>query len=103
LHFNDYIQDGVFPGQGSSKVYLFKLSTKGEGNGVDLVAHMQPKGDSQGTWLMFDHYKRVSGWIIMASHVYNPIYVKVMTIAVYDMQSKDIDSQIFMWRALVKS
>jgi hypothetical protein len=51
---------------------------------------------------MFDHYKRVSTWIIMACHVYNPIYVRVIIIAVYDMQSKDIDSQILMWRALMK-
>jgi hypothetical protein len=51
---------------------------------------------------MFEHYKHVLGLIIMACHVYNPIYVRVMTIAIYDMQSKDIDFQILMWRALVK-
>jgi hypothetical protein len=38
----------------------------------------------------------------MACHVYNPIYVRVMTIVVYGMQLKDIDCQILMWRALVK-
>jgi len=37
----DYIQDNVFLGQGQSNVFLFKMSTKSEGNGVDLVAHMQ--------------------------------------------------------------
>jgi hypothetical protein len=56
-----YIQDGVFLGQDSSKVYLFKLFTEGEGSGVDLVAHMQPRGGLQGTWLMFDHYKTFFG------------------------------------------
>ncbi len=40
-----YIQDSVFPRHGSSKVYFFKIATKGEGNGVDLVACMQPGRD----------------------------------------------------------
>jgi len=42
----DYIQDSVFPGQGQSNVFLCKMSTKGEGNGVDIVARMQLGGDS---------------------------------------------------------
>ncbi len=33
----DYIQDNVFPSQGLSEIYIFKMSTKGKGNGVDLV------------------------------------------------------------------
>jgi hypothetical protein len=45
-HPYDYIQDSVFLGQGQSNVFLFKMSTKGEGNGVDIVAHMQLGRDS---------------------------------------------------------
>jgi hypothetical protein len=38
----------------------------------------------------------------MACHVYDPNYAKVMTIIVCDMQSKDVESQVFMWRAFIK-
>jgi hypothetical protein len=41
----DYIQVNVFLGQGQSNVFLFKMSTKGEGNEVDIVAHMHIGGD----------------------------------------------------------
>ncbi len=51
---------------------------------------------------MFDHCKHVLGWITMACHVYDPNYAKVMTIIVCDMQSKDVESQVFMWRAFIK-
>jgi hypothetical protein len=51
---------------------------------------------------MFDHCKCLSGWITMACHVYDPNYVRVVTIVVCDMQSKDVESQGFMWRALLK-
>jgi hypothetical protein len=41
----DYIQDNVFLGQGFPKFYLFKMFTKGERHGVDLVAHIQLGGE----------------------------------------------------------
>jgi hypothetical protein len=81
----DYIQDIVFPGQGFPKVYLFKMSTKGKGSGVNLVARVQPNGDLQKMWLMFDHCKCVLGWTAMACHVYDPNYAKVITIGICDM------------------
>jgi hypothetical protein len=46
---------------------------------------------------MFDHVKHVVGWIIMACHVYNLLYCKVLTIAVCDMYFKDIEVQQLMW------
>jgi hypothetical protein len=36
----------------------------------------------------------------MASHVYDLVYCKVLTIAVCDMQSKDTEAQRFMWTKL---
>ncbi len=36
----------------------------------------------------------------MAYHVYDSIYCKVMTIVVYDMQSKDTKAQCILWRKL---
>jgi hypothetical protein len=36
----------------------------------------------------------------MACHVYDPTYCKVMFIAIYDMQSKDIKAQCIFWRKL---
>jgi hypothetical protein len=41
---------------------------------------------------MFDHVKRVKDWTTMGNHVYDPDYRKVMTIAVYDMQSETADA-----------
>ncbi len=32
---------------------------------------------------MFDHVKRVQGWTTMACHIYESVYYKVMTIAIY--------------------
>ena len=98
----DYIQDSSFPGQGSSKAYLFKMSTAGGGSGVDLVKRMQPGGDLGGAWIMFDHVKRVKDWTTLGVHVYDPLYCRVMTIAVCDMQSEDADAQVIMWEALIR-
>jgi hypothetical protein len=51
----------MFPGQGSDfdKVFVFKMSEVGPGSGVDLVKWMQPSGDLEDAWMMFDHVKRV--------------------------------------------
>jgi hypothetical protein len=46
---------------------------------------------------MFDHVKCVVGWTIMACHVYNLAYYKVMTIVVCDMQFEDMEAQQVMW------
>jgi hypothetical protein len=46
---------------------------------------------------MFDHVKQIVGWTIMACHVYDPRYYKVMTITVCGMQSKDVKAQHIMW------
>jgi len=81
----EYIHDSVFPGQGKEKVYIFKMLIEGPGSGVDLVKCMQPGGDLQNAWMMFDHVKRVKAWTTMACHLYDPQYKKVITISTYDM------------------
>jgi hypothetical protein len=82
----DYIQDNYFPNQQArQKVYLFKMSINGAASKFDLVQQMQPGDDLQNAWMMFDHVKCVQGWMVMACHVYDPIYCKVMTIMVCDM------------------
>ncbi len=43
----------------------------GDGSGYDLVKWMQPRGDLQTTWIMFDHVKCVKGWMTFANHVYD--------------------------------
>jgi hypothetical protein len=37
---------------------------------------------------MFDHVKHVQEWTTMAYHIYDLVYCKVLTITIYDMQSK---------------
>ncbi len=82
------------------------MSTHGPINGIDIVRHMQPKGDLEGKWLMFDqwlmfdHYKHVQHWTTMGCYVCNPLYYQILTIAICDMQSKDVDSQMLMWNSL---
>jgi hypothetical protein len=85
----EYIHGNVFPGQGKDKVYVFKMLVDKPGSGVDLVKRMQPGGDLENAWFIFDHVKCVQEWTTMACHVNNVAYCKVMTITVYDMQSKD--------------
>ena len=83
----DYIHDSSLPGQSREKiVYIFKMLTCGVANGVDLVRRMQPRGDLQLEWVMFDHVKRMDNWTTMGIHVYDLEYRKVLTIAVCNMQ-----------------
>ena len=97
-----FVQESKFPSQGTDKdkVFVFKMSKIGPGSGIDLVKHMQARGDLQCTWMMFDHVKRVKEWTTMACHVYDSLYCKVMTIAVCDMQSEDCTAQVLFWRNL---
>jgi hypothetical protein len=86
------VQENKFRGQGKllEKLYVFKMFEVGPGSGVDFVRRMQPHGDLQDIWVMFDHVKRVKGWTTMAFHVYDLAYCWVMTIAVCDMKSEDV-------------
>jgi hypothetical protein len=81
-----YIHGNVFLKQGKDKVYVFKMLLDGLGSGVDLLKRMQPGGNLENVWLMFDHVKRVQEWTTMACHIYDATYCKVMTIAICDMQ-----------------
>jgi hypothetical protein len=97
-----YVQENKFPSQGSDsdKVFVFKMSKVGPGSRVHLVKRMQPGGDLEHTWIMFDHVKRVKHWTTMACHVYDSAYCQVITIAVCDMQSEDAAAQMVLWKNL---
>jgi hypothetical protein len=58
------------------------MTVNGMGSGMSLVTLMQPIGDLQTVWIMFDHVKDVAGWTIMAYYAYDMAYCKVMTIVV---------------------
>ena len=99
----DYIHDNSLPGQGQEKiVYIFKMSTCGVASGVDIVKRMQPRGDLQYEWVMYDHIKRMVGWTTMGIHIYDPEFRKVVTIAVSDMQCEAQDAQVQMWQSLLQ-
>jgi len=89
-----FIHDSVFSSQGKEKVYIFKMLTKGPRSRVDLVRHMQLEGDLQNAWMTFNHIRCVKDWSMMACHMYNIEYKKVMTIAICNMQSKDMEVQV---------
>ncbi len=66
----DYIQECCFPQQvHGQKVFIFKMSINDVENGVSFITQMQPTGDLQYVWIMFDHVKCVAGWTTMACHV----------------------------------
>ena len=81
-----FVQRNMFPRQGANddKAFVFKMSEVGPASGVDLVTRMQPRGDLQDSWFMFDHVKRVNNWTTMACHIYDSQYCRVMTVAVFD-------------------
>ena len=97
-----FVQQNRFPGQGADmdKVFVFKMSEVGLGNGVDLVKRMQLGGDLENSWIMFDHVKQVRSWTTMACHVYDSTYCHVMTIAVCDMQFEDVGALSIIWKNL---
>jgi hypothetical protein len=47
-------------------VFVFKMSEVGPGSGVHLVNQMQPEGDLEHAWIMFDHVKCVKNWTTMS-------------------------------------
>jgi hypothetical protein len=96
----EYIHGNIFSGQGKDKMYIFKMLEDGPGSGVDLDKCMQPGGDLENEWLIFDHVKLVQEWTTMVCHMYDAAYCKVMTIAVCDMQSEDTKVQCIIWREL---
>ena len=96
----EYIHGNIFPGQEKKKLYVFKMLEDGPRSGVDLVKCMQPGGDLENAWLIFEHIKRVKEWTTMACHMYIVAYCKVMTITICNMQSKDTKVQYIMWREL---
>jgi hypothetical protein len=55
----EYIHGNIFPEQGKDKAYIFKMLVDEPGSGVDLVKLMQPGGELENTWLIFDHVKCV--------------------------------------------
>ena len=73
------------------------MSMLGASSGVDLICKMQLDGNLELAWIMFDHVKRVVGWMSLGAHVYNLVYYKVMTIAVCNMMYKMAEAQEQMW------
>ena len=96
----EYIHSNFFLGQSKDKVYVFKMLEDGPKSGVDLVKRMQPRGDLENAWLMFDHVKCVKEWTTMVCHVYDATYYKVISIAICNMQSTDTKVQYIIWREL---
>jgi hypothetical protein len=74
----------------------------GNGSGYDLIKRMQPGGDLQTTWIMFNHVRNVEGWMTFTFHVYDSFYCKVMMIAICDMQFQNTKAQCVMWQNLNK-
>jgi hypothetical protein len=81
-------------------VFLFKITLYALASRGDLVRHMQPRGELQNCWLMFNHVKSVHEWTTMACHVYDLVYYKVFTIAICNMQCKSIEAQCVTWKKL---
>ena len=94
----------AFPGQlefsGFDRCHIFKMSTQGPGNGVDLVNKMRPGGELESCWICFDFVKRMQEWTTMACHVYNPYVQEMQTIAIGDFKVEDTEAQTLFWMLL---
>ena len=66
-----------------------------------LVRRMQKGGNLESEYIMFDHVKRVSYWITLGAHVYDPTHCKIMTSCSCDMKSEMADHQKQMWLSLI--
>lgn len=70
-----YFHQSLFPGQGGpmDRCFIFKMSTRGPGSGVDLVNRMRRGGDGdlKSAWVHFDYTHRVEGWATMSCSVYD--------------------------------
>jgi hypothetical protein len=75
----------IFLGNNLEKKFFFKMFVHGNVSGCNLVKQMEPNGDLQTTWIMFDHLKCVNKWISLVCHVYDLIYYKMMAIEIYDL------------------
>ena len=64
------------------------MSTISPSSGFDLVKQMQPSGNLNLQFLMFDHVKHIDKWTILGTHVYDSNHCKVVTIAICDMKSR---------------
>ena len=67
------------------------MSIVGPGSGVDLIRRMQPRGDSELQWVMFDHVKRINHWTTLGVHVYEPNHCRAMTICICDKKSEMVE------------
>jgi hypothetical protein len=60
-------------------------------NGVELVKIMT-KGNLKTSWVMFDHIKRMHDWTTMGAHVYDHFCYHLLTIALCEMKTEDLES-----------
>lgn len=94
----------AFPGQlefsSFNRCHVFKMSTQGPGNGVELVNKMRPGGELGSCWVFFDFVKRMHEWTTMACHVYNPFVQELQTIAIGDFKVEDTEAQTLFWTLL---
>ena len=61
---------------------------------------MQPGGDLESSWIMFDHVKRVKHWTTMACHVYDSTYCRVMARCMLRHAIGSQDAQVVFWKNL---
>jgi len=61
----------------------------GDSSGYDLIKWMQPRGDLQTIWIMFDHVKHVESWRPFACHVYDSFLLQ---------SDDDCDMWYAIWR-----
>ena len=57
---------------------------------------MQPGGNLEVQYVIFDYVKRIDMWSTLGVHVYDLNHCKVMTIVVCDMKSEMVEHQKLM-------
>lgn len=86
-----YTQRFLFPIQGSKndRPYVFKMSTKGPGLGVDILRRIKVGGPLEGSWVSFNGMHRIySGWLTFSAHIYDHNIRALCTIFTCELKSE---------------
>ena len=91
-----YVHGSKFPRHSKNKICILKMFVDLLGSGVDFVKHIQIGGYMENLWIMFNQVKCLKDWTTLMCHIYYSKNCKVLTIAYFDIQSRNGVAQILV-------
>ena len=87
-------------GNPKRKCLSSKMSMDLPWSGVNFVKRGPFDQDTENSWIIFDHIKRLKDYTTIVCHVYNNKYCNVLMIACCDMQYEDGVAPTLSWETL---